>query len=239
VFLVRTAILEAVGGSGVTAKTVSGVVALASAFVLLGCGPAPKTETCVPSCPDSARCSDGCGSMTCPCPSGDVCDSSGACVPCVVGSCQHSGACVDQCGNADTSCATNCADPVSCVDNCGISDSPACAGAACDPYYPGGCLDTCGHYAAGCCCVPRGCANATTCVDDCGNFDPAACQGLACGSACEDTCGVADRNCWVLCADPTDCQDDCGNYNSTACSGQICDPITAGFDSCGQINDGC
>ena len=173
-----------------TRKISPGLVALAGVVVLMGCGGAVKTETCVPSCPD-------------------------------------------------TSCATNCADPDGCVDDCGVSDSAACAGVECDPYYPGRCLDTCGRYAARCCCVPRTCANATTCVDDCGNFDPAACQGLACGSSCEDTCGEPDGNCWVLCSDPTDCQDDCGNYNSTACSGDVCDPNQAGFDTCGKPADGC
>ena len=217
-------------------------VALASTVALIGCGGAANNNTprCVPSCADSTSCSDGCGSMTCPCPKGDVCDRrSGACSPCVVGSCQLSpSACVDECGNADTSCATNCAQPDTCVDNCGVGDAAVCAGVECDPRQPGSCHDTCGRYASKCCCVPRTCSNARTCVDDCGNFDPSKCKGQMCGSPCQDTCGEPDGACWFSCPDPTACHDDCGNVNPNACP-PICDPNKAGFDTCGTLSDGC
>jgi hypothetical protein len=65
------------------------------------------------------------------------------------------------------------------------------------------------------------------------------CAGLACGSACEDTCGEPDPNCWVLCADPANCLDDCGNVNPAACGGQVCDPNVRGFDTCGSLDDYC
>ena len=214
-------------------------VALAGFIVLIACGPEASPDRCVPSCTDSMSCVDSCHSRSCPCPENDVCDRSGACVPCVVGSCQLSAACMDQCGNADNSCATFCEHPDTCIDNCGIADTAVCAGAECDPHNPGNCHDTCGHYASKCCCVPTICANVAGCVDDCGNFDPSECKGRVCGPSCQDTCGEPDNSCWSLCAEPTNCQDNCGNYNSTACSGEVCDPNLSGFDTCGKPDDGC
>jgi hypothetical protein len=215
-------------------------VTLAGAVALIGCARKPKAPTCVPSCSDTTSCMDSCRGRSCPCPAGDVCDSSGACVPCVAGSCKFSStACVDECGNADTACATTCAQPDTCVDNCGIAETAACAGAECDPQHPGGCRDTCGQYAAKCCCVPTSCTNAMTCVDDCGNFDPSECRGQMCGISCYDTCGELDGSCWVACSDPTNCQDNCGNFNSDACAGILCDLKKAGFDTCGNVDEGC
>ena len=216
-------------------------VVLAAAVALLGCGGGsePSRPPCIPSCTDATSCRNSCGGLTCPCPAGDVCDPDGACRPCVVGSCQASAACFDECGNADDACAKQCAYPESCVDDCGVPDPDRCAGVECDPRSPGRCLDTCGQYAARCCCVATTCATVSTCSDDCGNYDPYACAGLACGSACEDTCGNPDPSCWVLCQDPSYCLDDCGNVNPTACGGQICDPSNLGFDTCGNLQDGC
>jgi len=214
-------------------------VVLAGIVALIGCASEANTIRCVPSCPDTASCRDSCGSMSCPCPKGDVCDGSGACVPCVVGACKSFSACVDECGNADSSCATFCAQPDTCVDNCGIGKTAVCAGAECDPSNPGDCHDTCGWYAAKCCCIPTTCSDAKSCVDDCGNFDPSECKRRVCGVSCHDSCGELDGSCWLLCADPTMCQDDCGNFNSTACSSQVCDPNKAGFDTCGNPDDGC
>ena len=111
-----------------------------------------------------------------------------------------------------------------------------------------GCLDTCGQYAARCCCVPQDLHRerhdlTSTTV---GTSIPAACQGsyttardhchLPAAARARHSCGEPNGNCWILCTDPTDCQDDCGNYNSTACSGQICDPNKAGVDTCGQAS---
>ena len=210
-----------------------------AAVALIGCGGGAKTETCVPSCRDTASCRDSCGGMTCPCPNGDVCNKSGACLPCVAGVCHPTSACVDECGNPDNACAIQCAHPDTCVDDCGVAGSAACAGAECDPRHPGSCLDTCGLNASRCCCVPTTCSNASRCADDCGNFDPTECKGRQCGSVCQDSCGEPDSSCWVGCADPTMCLDDCGNVNPVACSGAICDPNKPGFDTCGTLHDGC
>jgi hypothetical protein len=212
-------------------------VALAGAVGLIGCGGA-KTPVCVPSCLDTMSCRDSCGGMSCHCPEGDVCNSTAACVPCVVGSCKSSSACVDECGNADSSCATNCAQPDTCVDNCGVGNTAVCAGVECDSRSPGNCRDTCGLYAAKCCCVPTACSDAKRCVDDCGHFDPSACKGRMCGSPCQDTCGEPEAACWFSCPDPTGCHDDCGNVNPNACP-PVCDPNKAGFDTCGNLSDGC
>jgi hypothetical protein len=213
-------------------------VILAGAIALIGCGSEAKTATCVPSCPDTMSCRDSCGGMSCSCPAGDVCDSSGACAPCVVGACKRFSACVDQCGNADSSCPTACAHPDTCVDNCGIKGTAVCAGVECDPNHPGNCHDTCGLYADKCCCAPTTCSDAKTCADDCGNFDPSECKGQMCGSPCQDTCGEPDGACWFSCPDPTGCTDDCGNVNPNACP-PVCDPKNAGFDTCGSLSDGC
>ncbi len=218
-------------------------VAILVGVALIGCGgePGPSQPACVPSCVDPNSCRNSCGGLTCPCPAGDVCDPGGACRACVAGACQAAPtACFDECGNADTTCAKQCGDPAHCADDCGVSNPTLCAGAECDPSYPGGCLDTCGQYAARCCCVATTCATVSICADNCGNYDPYACAGLACGSACQDTCGNPDPNCWAACVDPTSCVDDCGNFNATACGGAaICDPLNRGFDTCGNVQDAC
>jgi hypothetical protein len=217
------------------------LIAFAGAVALIGCGGGPKSAPCVPTCDDATSCWNSCGGVTCPCPTGDVCvPRTGACRPCVAGSCEASpAACVDECGNPDTDCAKNCEQPDMCVDDCGVANSPACAGAECDPDHPGNCRDTCGQYAAACCCVPRACANVTTCADDCENFNPSACRGQQCGAGCYDTCGEPDSSCWVTCTDPTNCLDDCGDFNPAACSGVLCNPNNRGFDTCNVANDGC
>ena len=209
--------------------------------LLGGCARKPKPSApCVPTCADPTSCLDSCGGKTCACAGGEVCDDHFACVPCSAGSCRFAAtACLDECGNADLSCTKSCADPDHCVDDCGVSDSDACAGVECDPDQPGGCRDTCGRYAANCCCVPTTCVTVSACRDDCGNFDPSACRGQMCGVSCLDTCGEPDASCWAVCSDPVDCKDDCGNVNTVACGGQICDPKQPGRDSCGLPDDGC
>jgi hypothetical protein len=125
------------------------------------------------------------------------------------------------------------------VDNCGVGGTAICAGAECDPKHPGSCLDTCGSYAAKCCCAPTTCSDPKRCDDDCGNFDPVECKGRACGVACQDTCGEPDGACWSSCVDPTRCLDDCGAFNALACQGLLCDPNKPGFDTCGSSDGDC
>ena len=211
----------------------------AAAVALFGCGSEAQTPACIPSCADATSCRDSCGGTICPCPQGDVCDTRGACRPCVVGACKRDGFCVDECGNPDNACATTCGHPDSCEDNCGVVDTARCAGQECDPSRPGACLDTCGLYADRCCCVPTTCADAQNCVDDCGNFDPSQCRGRVCSGSCADSCDEPDDACGSICADPLGCNDDCGRANPALCSGHVCDPNRSGFDSCGNIFDGC
>ena len=194
---------------------------------------------CAPSCPDTASCRDSCGGLSCACPQGDVCEGSGACRPCVPGACRIGYACLDECGTPDPSCVTGCAQPDSCIDDCGTQGSAHCAGVECDPNHPGACLDTCGLYAANCCCAPTTCSDALRCDDNCGNFNPYQCQGRLCAAACEDTCGNLDGTCWSVCVDPTQCLDDCGNFNPQACAGLLCDPDYPLFDTCGNLDDNC
>ncbi|HEY2749329.1 MAG TPA: hypothetical protein VGL86_32145 [Polyangia bacterium] len=215
--------------------------ALVGAVALIGCARKAKPPACLGTCADATSCRDTCGIMRCPCAQGDVCDSTGACIPCVVGSCTNAPiSCFDECGNADSSCHPVCAQPDTCTDNCGVSQSAVCAAHECDPRQPGGCVDTCGLYAVRCCCTPTSCANAQTCSDDCGNFNPSKCQRQVCnGVPCQDSCGEPDSACWTSCADPASCEDDCGNGNPNACSKVECDPRGNGLDTCGAPDDDC